>query len=66
MNLSKEFMTDIKLKYPRIPVMLEIDFRICWEFFDRACQGHPPVCGVGVVLYIKENHYIHVQYAPGK
>lgn len=34
-------------------------------FLDGACQGHPPVCGVGVVLHLKQNHYVHIQYAPG-
>jgi len=64
LNLPKEFLIDIEIKDPRVSVMLELDFGIPWGFFDGACQGHPPVCGVGVFLCINHNHYIHVCYAP--
>jgi hypothetical protein len=45
--------------------MLEIDYEIPWGFFNRACQGHPLVCGPGVVLFLNHSHYLHVRYAPG-
>ena len=64
LNLPKEFLIDIEIKDPRVSVMLELDFGIPWGFFDGVCQGHPPVCGVGVFLCINHNHYIHVCYAP--
>jgi hypothetical protein len=64
--MSKEFMTDLKIKYPRFHVMPELDFGIPWGFFDGVCQGNPPICGVGEVLYLKQNHYIQVRYAPWK
>jgi ribonuclease HI len=28
-------------------------------------KGHLPNCGVGVVLFINQNHYIYIRYAPG-
>jgi ribonuclease HI len=34
-------------------------------FIDRACQGHRPVYGVGVVLFLNQKHYLHIIYAPG-
>jgi hypothetical protein len=30
-----------------------------------AIQGHPPSIGVGVVLFLNQNHYINIRYAPG-
>jgi ribonuclease HI len=48
---------------PRLPIMLALDYEIQWEFFDKACQGHPPACGVGVVLHLKKDDYIHIHYA---
>ena len=64
LNLSTEFLIDIEIKDPRVSVMLELDFGIPWGFFDGVCQGHPPVCAVGVFLCINHNHYIHVCYSP--
>jgi ribonuclease HI len=34
-------------------------------YFDGASQGHPPKCGVGVVLYFNNSHYLFIRYAPG-
>jgi hypothetical protein len=34
MKLSKEFISDLKIKDPRLPSMLEVDFGISWGFFD--------------------------------
>jgi ribonuclease HI len=36
-----------------------------WGYFDGASQGHPPSIGVGVVLFLNQNHYINIRYAPG-
>jgi ribonuclease HI len=44
--------------------MPEIDFKISWGYFDGACQGHPPVCGIGVVLFLNHSHYLYIRYAP--
>jgi hypothetical protein len=41
LRLSNEFMSDLKVKDPWLPSMSEVDFRVPWGFFDRACQGHP-------------------------
>jgi ribonuclease HI len=46
--------------------MPEMDFGTPWGFFDGASQGHPPMCGVGVVLFFNQSHYIHIRYAPGR
>jgi ribonuclease HI len=32
-------------------------------FFDGAIRGHPPSCGVEVVLFINQRHYMHIKYA---
>jgi hypothetical protein len=60
LNLSKEFMRDLKIKDPRFHVMPELDFVIPWGCFDGACQVNPPICGVGEVIYLKKNNYIQV------
>lgn len=39
--------------------MPDLDFDIPWGFSDGACQGHPPICRVGVVLFMEQNHFIH-------
>jgi len=44
--------------------MFELEFEVPWSFFDEAYQGHPLVCGVGVVVHLKQNHYLHIIYAP--
>jgi hypothetical protein len=64
LRLSNEFMMDLKVKGPRLPTMPEVDFEVPWGFFDGACQGHPHVCGVGIVLYLSHNYYRHIRYAP--
>nr|ADE75964.1 unknown [Picea sitchensis] len=60
-----EFREDLKALKPHIPVILSIDYEVPWGYFDSASKGHPPMCGVGVVLFIKKNYYIHIRYAPG-
>jgi hypothetical protein len=65
LNLLKEFKVDQKIKNPRIPFMLDLDFKIPWGYFDGASQGHPTVCGVEVVLFMNQNHCMHIIYAPG-
>jgi ribonuclease HI len=62
--MAKYFKSEMKTKNPRLLVMSHLDFEIPWGFFDGAFQGHPPMCGVGVVLHLKKNHYIHIRYAP--
>jgi ribonuclease HI len=46
--------------------MPEINQEISWGFFDGTSQGHPPQCGMGVVPFLKQNHFIHLRYAPGR
>jgi ribonuclease HI len=65
LNQAVEFREDPKALKTRLPVLPTIDYEVPWGYFDGASQGHPPMCGVGVVLYIKQNHYIHIRYAPG-
>jgi hypothetical protein len=66
LNMSKEFTLDINIRDLRTLVMPKLDFGIPWGFFDEVCQGHPPICGVGVVLFRKHNHFIHVRCTPGR
>jgi hypothetical protein len=65
LNLSKEFMIDLKIKDPTLPSMPKLDSGIPWGFFDRACQGNPPVCRARVVIYLKNKIFIQVRYDPG-
>jgi hypothetical protein len=60
LNLAEEF----KEKNPCILVMPSINYEVPWGYFDVMCQGHPPSCGVGAVLYINNNNYIYIRYAP--
>eukprot|EP01018_Ginkgo_biloba_P023075 Gb_32325 [translate_table: standard] len=34
----------------------QIDKKGAWAYFDGACQGSPPSCGVGRVLYLNDSH----------
>jgi hypothetical protein len=43
-----------------------LDYKISWGYFDGANQGNPPKFGVEVVLFINQNHYIHIRYALGE
>lgn len=65
-KLAKEYMVETKNKNPRLLSMPALDFQMSWEFFNEASQGHPPLCRVGVILHVSHNHYIHIQYAPGR
>lgn len=60
LSQAVEFREDLKGKEPRIPIPPSIDFEIPWGYFDRANQGHLLKCGVGVVLFLNQNHYIHI------
>jgi ribonuclease HI len=42
-----------------------LDYSIPWGYFDGANQGYPPSIGIGVVLFLNQNHYIYIGYAPG-
>jgi ribonuclease HI len=48
------------------PILPTLDYDIPWGYFDGASQGHPPSCRVGVVMFINQNHYIYIRYAPGQ
>jgi len=61
-----KFLNKPKETVTHFPMLQEIDFGIPWGYFDGASQGHPPRCGVGVVLYISHNHYIFIRYALGQ
>lgn len=58
--MVEEYKVEVKSKNPKKPIMQAIDYDIPWGFFDGACQGLPLVCGVGVVLFMSQNHYIHI------
>lgn len=65
LNKAAEFREDPKAIKPRNPVFTSIDYEIPWGYFDGANQGHHPMCRVGVVLFIKHNHYIFIRYTSG-
>jgi len=46
-------------------VLPSLNYEIPWGYFDGTSQRFPPKCGVDVVLFINQNHYIHIRYAPG-
>jgi hypothetical protein len=52
-NISKDFIVDAKEKNHRFSILPDMDLDISWGLFDGAIQGHPPVCAVGVVLFLK-------------
>jgi ribonuclease HI len=39
---------------------------ILGDFSIGGSQGNPPHFGVGVMLYISEDHFFKVRYAPGR
>jgi hypothetical protein len=65
LSQATEFKEDPKGQKLCNPILPSLDYEIPWGYFDGASQGHPPSCGVGVVLYINQNHYIYIRYAPG-
>lgn len=50
-SLSKEFILEPKKWLSRSPQMPELGYDVSWVFFDGVSRGHPPHCGVCVVLY---------------
>jgi len=52
-------------KKTQIQVIPKLDKGIPWGFSDGASQCHPPLCGVAV-LFMNQNLYMHIRYAPGK
>jgi len=60
-----EFKEDPKRHKIHNLILPSPDYEIPWGYFDEANQGHPPKCGVGVVLSINQNHYIYIIYVPG-
>jgi ribonuclease HI len=46
--------------------MPEILNGIPWGFFDGASQGYPPLCGVGIVLFISKDDFFNVRYVPSR
>jgi hypothetical protein len=63
-KISREFKLDPKENKLRIPIIPNLNQEITWGFFDGASQGHPPRCGVRVVLFFKQNHFLHIRYSP--
>jgi hypothetical protein len=55
-HLAIFFKKDLGKKKQCIPTMPMLVEETPWGFFDGASQGHPPICGVGVVLYITYEH----------
>jgi hypothetical protein len=62
---ASELKEDPKSKKQCNLTLPSMDYGIPWGFFDRASQGHLPKCGVRVILYVNQNHYIYIIYAPG-
>jgi hypothetical protein len=65
-KISKEFKLDPNEKKTRLLIMPELNQEIPWGFFVGASKGHPLRCGIGVVLFIIQNHFLHLRYAPGR
>jgi hypothetical protein len=59
-NIMKEFKVMKKEKKPWISIMPVLDMDTPWGFFYEASQGNPTSCGVGVVMYITQSHYMHI------
>jgi len=51
-------------KKQRFTVMPQLDQDNPQGFFDGTNQGTLPRCGVKIVMYLNQNHFFHVQYAP--
>jgi ribonuclease HI len=51
-------------KNPLNLIMPLIDYEITWGYFDGESQGHPPMCGVGIIIFINHNHYLFIKYSP--
>jgi hypothetical protein len=64
LSQASEFKEDPKSIKQRIPILPSLDYEIPWGYFYGVSQGHPPSCGVGVVLYINQSHYIYIIYDP--
>jgi len=64
-NQEVEFRENMKVINPCILVIPSIYYEVPCRYFDNTIQGHPPMCGFRVVLFIKQNHYIHIRYALG-
>lgn len=45
---------------------LLIDKKLCWGFYDGACQEHGQTCGLGGELYISDSHFITFKVNSGK
>jgi hypothetical protein len=63
LNLVEELTKEPKEKNLCNLELPSIDFEVPLGNFDGACQGHPPMCKVGVILYINHNHYMFIRYA---
>jgi hypothetical protein len=64
-NLANEFRSEPKANKRRMLVMPELMEGLMWGFYDGTSYGHPPRCGVGVVLHITKDHFFIVRYTPG-
>jgi hypothetical protein len=52
-KFSMDYVVEEKEKNQRLLIIPELNLDILWGFFDGSSQGHPVVCGVGVVLFLK-------------
>lgn len=43
----------------------EIDKSKAWRYFDGACQGNPGICGVGGIIFTRDNHVVAFKAAVG-
>jgi ribonuclease HI len=66
LNHAINFKEDPQAYKQCTPILPTLDYDIPWGYFDGVSQGHPPSCRVGVVMFINQNHYIYIRYAPGQ
>jgi len=57
-----EFKDKSKIMNQFFSLLPEINYGSLWGYLNGASQGHPPNCGVGVVLFIRKNYYIFIRY----
>ena len=62
----KEYESCLKDKKHTDLVMPEINFEILWGHFNGASQGHPTMCGAGVVLHVNSRSYFFLKYVAGR
>lgn len=65
-SFAKEFKSDKKTTSQCTTQIQYLDYDIPWGYFDGTSQGDPPHCGVGVVIYFNQTHFLYNTYLPGR